>query len=482
MASTIASRAGQRLGGDAYDCPASPPVDEDDFSSTIRPDAASDVASTKTATAPTRILVTGRRNTGKTTLLRRLCATSYTNGANELRVDLSQGSCLFYDSVAIHDAQDNSVTALKNFLRSKATARTLPEQLHAIWYCISADDELYIPRGDETFFSANIAQNVPVIVVFTKYDALVTVAFAELRRTMGRLEAKEKRFVQAQELLQSQYIDRLKSFPFPPAAFVRMDDLRSDTLNTDTLIETTLDVASGALLAPILQSVRQNNIDSCSEDAVAGAIDAKDAAGKARSDFSQKTLNVIQKLYPLCCDVTRTSPYHGNTKFVLSRVGLLRLIFDDRNRSRESLRSYLHLQPQTVADCTSMLCAKIPAENAWTNARRAEAIAGTALPSFAIWTLTLGASTAACICVDQTFIEGSATVADFPTAFKNALDAYFSTDRSPRSVVNKEITKFSPHDYREVADPTAAEPQATRKAIPKLVEIIKAHRLRLDHE
>ncbi|KAJ7055875.1 hypothetical protein C8F01DRAFT_1087732 [Mycena amicta] len=82
---------------------------------------------------------------------------------------------------------------------------------------------------------------------------------------------------------------------------------------------------------------------------------------------------------------------------------------------------------------------------------------------------------AVCICVEQTFMQASASMADFPSAFSKALEVYVSPDCAVRISVNKEIAKFSPHDYREILDPSSNQP--TRKAVSKLVEIIKIHRL-----
>nr|GAT48550.1 predicted protein [Mycena chlorophos] len=437
MASVVESNGSDSLTESPPDGTSTPSVDRPNASPKTMPDEP-DCPDPEAFGAKTRILVAGRVHSGKKTLLERVCGPF----PHDLQLELVHDRYIFHYFRGFEGARDSRISTVNQFLRSRAETRTFTDQVHVIWYFVRTDTHMYMSPGDERFFSENLAQNVPVIVLFTKYDLLVTLAFGDLRRTMGRLEAKEKRFQRAREFLQLRYIDRLNSFPFPPTAFVQMDDLSNDNLNTDTLFQTTKDVTSAQRLAPILRSVRQNNLDSCLEDAVAAAIDAKDVAA---------VLLIVLRFYP---HVWLSWNYEVRfVGFSSAAPDILRQ------------RPYEQAVPaQNAADCTAIFCDKIPSENSWTNARRSEAIA------------------AACICIDQTFMEASACAADFPAAFQIALDAYFSVEHTPRSIVNKEIAKFSPQDYREVVDPGSSEQQLTRKAVLKLVEIIKAHRLRLRDE
>ncbi|KAF7299916.1 hypothetical protein HMN09_00999200 [Mycena chlorophos] len=119
---------------------------------------------------------------------------------------------------------------------------------------------------------------------------------------------------------------------------------------------------------------------------------------------------------------------------------------------------------QTFAHCITMFDEKLPLEIIWTNARRAEAIA------------------AACICIEQTYMEAAAGPSDFVAAFQSALDVYFSEEHTPRSVINRAIANFSPQDYHDAVDPSSTEGFPVKKVAPKLLELIKTHRLRLLHE
>ncbi|KAJ7061187.1 hypothetical protein C8F01DRAFT_1139147 [Mycena amicta] len=223
-----------------------------------------------------RILVAGRANAGKTTLLRRVCGSSYQTGSDHPDVEIPHPSFIFHDSAGFEGATGPNLGLVKTFLHTRAAATKMSDRVHAIWYCVRTDTNMYLSPGDKHFFNENVADHVPVIVVFTKYDGLVTMAFGELRRTLGRVESKEKRFDKARERLDARYIEPLKAMRYPPLGFVQMDDLTSETTSVEELIQTTLKLLSGDTLRPILLSVHQSNLDACAERAVRDSLDVQD--------------------------------------------------------------------------------------------------------------------------------------------------------------------------------------------------------------
>jgi len=94
-----------------------------------------------------------------------------------------------------------------------------------------------------------------------------------------------------------------------------------------------------------------------------------------------------------------------------------------------------------------------------------------------IWTHSGRAAVLAaiCICVEQTFTESSAHESAFSSAFSTALDAYLGS--ALQGDVNRGIARFTLQDYKEVLDPHGGS--STKKIVPKLVEVIKTHRLRI---
>ncbi|KAJ7051334.1 hypothetical protein C8F01DRAFT_1175059 [Mycena amicta] len=227
-----------------------------------------------------RILVAGRASAGKTTLLRRVCGASYQSGSNDIGIELSHPLFIFHDSAGFESNRGAKISLVEVFVSTRAAANKISERLHAIWYCIPTDTYRFLSAGDEHFFKENVARDVPVIVVFTRYRGLVTFAYGELRATLGRVESKEKRFDKAQEMLRSRYIEPLEAMPFPPPCLrpTGCSDLLDDDTSFEELIETTLRLLSGDTLKPMILSVRQTNLDLCMERAVYEGLDAKDLA------------------------------------------------------------------------------------------------------------------------------------------------------------------------------------------------------------
>ncbi|KAF7292616.1 hypothetical protein MIND_01159500 [Mycena indigotica] len=222
-----------------------------------------------------RILVTGRLGAGKTTLLSRICLRPYEQRSEEIEEELSHTSFIFHDSVGFESAGDSKINLVKAFIADRAKATSLSSRLHAIWYCIRTDTHMHFSPGDMQFFGSNIAGDVPIIVVFTRFDGLESMAYAKLRDTFGRAESKAKRFDRALELLQSRYILPLRAMRYPPAECVRMDNLTTETPTYADLIRVTLTLLSGDILRPILISVQQLNVDLCMERAIVQCQDTQ---------------------------------------------------------------------------------------------------------------------------------------------------------------------------------------------------------------
>ncbi|KAL4071192.1 hypothetical protein V8B97DRAFT_2024071 [Scleroderma yunnanense] len=160
-----------------------------------------------------RILVIGRSNAGKTTLLQRICNTTefpeVFNSEGEKRgehniedelVFRSNKGFIFHDSRGFEAGSEEEVKLMQNFLTDRSAATKLERRIHAIWYCIPlTDSERPVVAAEELFFNECNTGNVPVIVVLTKADAMELEAIGQLRdKGLTVKEAKS----QAQELAQ----------------------------------------------------------------------------------------------------------------------------------------------------------------------------------------------------------------------------------------------------------------------------------------
>ncbi|KAN0127811.1 hypothetical protein V8E53_014367 [Lactarius tabidus] len=132
-----------------------------------------------------RVLIIGRANAGKTSILQRVCETTESpliyRETGEGRVERGEHSIddellfsnhlgyVFHDSRGIESGSTKELGILQEFIRRKCEEKELRRRLHAIWYCVPMDNQR--PELDLKFYKdICLDKNVPVIVVFTKYD------------------------------------------------------------------------------------------------------------------------------------------------------------------------------------------------------------------------------------------------------------------------------------------------------------------------
>ncbi|KAJ7854367.1 hypothetical protein B0H13DRAFT_1728182 [Mycena leptocephala] len=124
-----------------------------------------------------RILVIGRANAGKTTLLKRVCNSVeepeiYDEDGKKIKAKILKESMkrgehnienqmifksnpgfIFHDSRGFESGALEETEKAKNFIKTRAASSSLAEQLHAIWYCLPmADTTRPFLKTDEEFF------------------------------------------------------------------------------------------------------------------------------------------------------------------------------------------------------------------------------------------------------------------------------------------------------------------------------------------
>ncbi|KAJ6522589.1 hypothetical protein B0H19DRAFT_1086041 [Mycena capillaripes] len=170
-----------------------------------------------------RILVIGRRNAGKTTILKKMCDSDGSDlrivdrsgnevdpsilepdrqrGMSDVENEITFGSnplFVFHDSRGIeagaeHDENSPLCTdSLWKFIDKRSKETRIRDQIHAIWMCIPMDN----PRAPSSefelaFFNARNSP-VPVIAVFTKFEALIDEAYDDLPDDDSSDSEKEK--------------------------------------------------------------------------------------------------------------------------------------------------------------------------------------------------------------------------------------------------------------------------------------------------
>ncbi|KIK31860.1 hypothetical protein CY34DRAFT_814479 [Suillus luteus UH-Slu-Lm8-n1] len=247
-----------------------------------------------------RILIVGRRNAGKTTILRKVCDTADnpeiydTNGKkikdDEVKATIERGNhnirqamvfkskpeFVFHDSCGFEGGSKAEFEEMKQFISEHVDARRLEERIHAIWYCISMDDRSRtIQKSEEKFFIECNTGRIPVIVVFTKFAELNSVAYGKNKKQLEGLSKEEwsrKITEHVEELFTNTgVLDRLNDPKnrTRPKSHVRLEDMTEPNANCNNLLESTTFALDDEELRLCLVSTQQSNLELCIKCAVA---------------------------------------------------------------------------------------------------------------------------------------------------------------------------------------------------------------------
>ncbi|KAJ7683407.1 hypothetical protein B0H17DRAFT_1205111 [Mycena rosella] len=139
-----------------------------------------------------RVLVVGKSGAGKSSLI------GHTFGVDVKSVSTDQrGKCsinteilspqnsrfVLHDSMGFEPGNVENLQDVKNFISERSRARvTLKECLHAIWLCIQVPyaGGRALETGDEEVVEFALTHKVPVVVVFTQHDRLLSMINVEL--------------------------------------------------------------------------------------------------------------------------------------------------------------------------------------------------------------------------------------------------------------------------------------------------------------
>ncbi|PPQ94589.1 hypothetical protein CVT25_011902 [Psilocybe cyanescens] len=228
-----------------------------------------------------RVLIIGRANAGKTSILQRVCGTtqspvvyrresafygstkkielvpSMERGEHRIEDEIyfsNHDGYIFHDSRGFESGSVNELEIVQNFVRQKSGEKRLRSKLHAIWYCIPMDNQR--PELDLKYFKDICPdKNVPVIGVFTKYDQFVRNVKMELEdhgdpTQLGHLKAAEIHF-------QKHYLCHLGD----EAKFVRLEKMHKANGHYKDLIEKTAGALNEDVVTLMIISVQRNNLE-----------------------------------------------------------------------------------------------------------------------------------------------------------------------------------------------------------------------------
>uniref|UniRef100_A0A0W0FT23 Putative small GTP-binding protein domain n=1 Tax=Moniliophthora roreri TaxID=221103 RepID=A0A0W0FT23_MONRR len=232
-----------------------------------------------------RILVIGRANAGKTTLLKRVCNTTEEpciydeERRNLLEPTADRGvhniyqpfafasnpQFIFHDSPGFEKGGEKELKDVQGFIEKCAQATNVEDQLHAIWFCLVTDASRPLLELETRFFQEKCFGNVPVIAVFTKFDDLITQLYDDEKE---ECELRKE----AESCVERKFQEPLAKCKYPPKEYLCLEDMQEDKGNHQEQVKELMQKTADSLDNPTLQllfvSIQQNNLELCIKYAV----------------------------------------------------------------------------------------------------------------------------------------------------------------------------------------------------------------------
>ncbi|KAG2137872.1 GTP-binding protein [Suillus bovinus] len=245
-----------------------------------------------------RVLIIGRANAGKTNILRRVCNTrenpeiynsagrkidatvltpSTERGLHDIKNEMvfpSNPGFVFHDSRGFEAGGEKEFEQVKAFIKDRSKETKISKQLHTIWYCIPMDEaHRSFTKAEIKFFSECDTGNIPVIVLFTKFDALYDTAYAQLKsKGKSMEEAEELAPKHAEESFaigsQLKFLYHSNEIQHRPKCHICLPNMDKDDADCGPLIELTARTLDNEALQQLFVSTQRTNLEICMKYAV----------------------------------------------------------------------------------------------------------------------------------------------------------------------------------------------------------------------
>ncbi|KDQ09681.1 hypothetical protein BOTBODRAFT_36790 [Botryobasidium botryosum FD-172 SS1] len=207
---------------------------------------------------------------------------------------------VFHDSCGFESGAADELELVRKFIQEKATLGSMENQLHAIWYCFSTDSNRFMTAADKEFFSTIDTGSVPVIAVFTKFDALDSVAFSALSMQGVPFKEAQKRAPEhAKAQFDQELLPLIDNLAHPPRAVVCLRNMHNTgsphiiQKAASELIEKTEAALDDGALKVLLIQAQCIGVELCMKAAVNSGVITKAAQDALQEDLT--TFNPLQK-------------------------------------------------------------------------------------------------------------------------------------------------------------------------------------------
>ncbi|KAE9390773.1 hypothetical protein BT96DRAFT_1001977 [Gymnopus androsaceus JB14] len=169
-----------------------------------------------------RILVLGKSGAGKSSLINATFGVSSANvsheqsGVSDIHKEITSTQntrFILHDSQGFAAGETHNYKTVEEFIAERARQPELRDRLHAIWFCaeIPTENGALFEAADENFLNLSDMHNVPVVVVFTKFDLLVRKLEKEADDDVDEEELEIQIHKRADEIFNETCVRKLKS-------------------------------------------------------------------------------------------------------------------------------------------------------------------------------------------------------------------------------------------------------------------------------
>ncbi|KAF8345064.1 hypothetical protein F5887DRAFT_885428 [Amanita rubescens] len=231
------------------------------------------------------ILIIGRANAGKTTILEKVCGVAkgtkpiivydkeskctHCNTYNqrgihdiEHQITYEGSNFIFHDSQGFESGAGEELELVLDFIKKRSAAAQLKDQLHAIWYCIPMDSARPILPSELDFFNKGTGK-VPLVVVFTKFDGQIIQESGKLNDIEDDGAKWDMARKNAEITFQGTYLPKVMNTQYPPKAYVRLEDMDTPENDCPELSEKTAYAIDDSSLQELFVATQMNNLDLC---------------------------------------------------------------------------------------------------------------------------------------------------------------------------------------------------------------------------
>ncbi|KAG2072116.1 hypothetical protein BDR04DRAFT_1117168 [Suillus decipiens] len=213
-----------------------------------------------------------------------IVTSSIKRGNHDITNDMvfkSNPGFIFHDSCGFEAGSEDEFESMNNLSQNVQMRRNWrSEYMPSGKYCIPMDDPWRtFQRSEEKSFLECDTGHIPVVVVFTKFEALRPIAFGETKKDVRGLSGEErsKRIAQQVEevFMKTGVLNRLcdPKNRARPKSHVRLDNMDKPNTNCNILLEHTSLALDNEELQFCLISTQQSNLGLCIKCAVANLVD-----------------------------------------------------------------------------------------------------------------------------------------------------------------------------------------------------------------